>query len=882
MMTTMIMAGVAATAKTAIAEGAGDSSSFLRTSATTATASQQEEQQLLQRRRQSVTRRLYGPENGEVRKHVRLLEEKPDRSQTGFLGDPNHKVPYEDHPYDLDNPNSVPNQRRRRLSLQQRQLEDAGGVDTSDNSNNNNNIDARDVYKPMRIQFETQALDSTRSEENAAKIDFIKTKVLPATADFWSQALSVVPVNGNLKVSAAELENREFCGDSEFTKVPAEHISTGLPDTDLILYVSGAPSSRFCRGTTLAVAVACNFDQFDRPTAGAINVCLDRIDLNTDGTASKAILDDNVDVLVHEVAHVLGHSSNSYRFFWNPETGEERTSRPFEQRTVTCVDNVDRTLILPDENTMKFFDSPNGQRYAAIVTERVQSQARNQFDCQTLEGAKLENQPTGSDSCTGDHWDEHDYYIEALSGVISPTTNVLSHLTLALFEDSGWYLANYTQGNMNPWGLGAGCEFVNEPCLTSDSTGLTTVPTYGEGYFCTDSSARGCSPALTHKMACSVLDYFYIQPQTLPESRFQYFSNEPTFGGPRQADYCPLYGSTYGGLDAEQLACTDSGNSDSLNIYSEVYGSDSKCIPTDSGDGRCYRTACVKDEMALRINVRGEWLTCEFDFQTLDVRVGAGALPQTLVCPRLSQACPDLFCPFNCAGRGVCDYTNMVNGTLNPVCRCFDESDSSPGCSDSLLPAGDFLDDATGLFDNLEEDFFDPMIAVFVDHPDKWTTSSWAWAAGLFTVFLIMLLCVCSAFWPERKDKLQKDHRGDKASSPRKSSRSSDNNRGERKKKLSRKNSNQTSRPSASSSSSSRRGGSRRSPQNPSPDKRSLEQQYLEQQYRSSMSQSNAAGSNRQSSLSPRQQHGYYHRSPPQNSRSRPSSPQNIDTAADF
>ncbi|KAL3919121.1 MAG: hypothetical protein SGILL_003911, partial [Bacillariaceae sp.] len=437
-------------------------------------------------------------------------------------------------------------------------------------------------------------------------------------------ALSAVPVNGNLKISAAELENREFCGDSEFTKVPTEHISTGVADADLILYVSGTPSSRFCRGTTLAVAVACNFDQFDRPTAGAINVCLNRIDLDDDGTASDAVVEDNVDVLVHEVAHVLGHSSNSYRFYWDSETGMERTPRPFESRTVTCVDDVQRSLILPDENTMKFFDSDNGQRYASIVTPKVRAMARNQFNCQSLEGAKLENQPTGSDSCTGDHWDEHDYYPEALSGVISPTTNILSHLTLALFEDSGWYVANYTQGKMNPWGLGAGCEFVNGPCLTADTQGTTIVPSYGEGYFCTESSARGCSPALSHKLACSVIDYFYIQPQTLPEGRFQYFSNEPTMGGPRQADYCPLFGSTYGGLEAEQLACTDTANADALNIYSEVYGSGSQCIPTDSGDGRCYKTVCVKEDMVLQINVRGEWLVCEYDFQRLDVRVGAG------------------------------------------------------------------------------------------------------------------------------------------------------------------------------------------------------------------------------------------------------------------
>ena len=207
-------------------------------------------------------------------------------------------------------------------------------------------------------------------------------------------------------------------------------------------------------------------------------------------------------------------------------------------------------------------------------------------------------------------------------------------------------------------------------------------------------------------------------------------------------------------MEAEQLACTDTVNADSLNIYSEVYGSDSQCIPTDGGDGRCYRTACVKDEMVVRVNVRGDWLACEYDFQKLDVRVGAGALPQTLVCPRLSTACPDLFCPFNCAGRGVCNYDAIgFNNTVQPTCECFDKSDTSPGCSDSQIQKGDFFEDAGGLLNDLEQDFFDPLISVFVDHPDKWTTSSWAWAAGLFTVFLIMLLCVCSTFWPESNNK---------------------------------------------------------------------------------------------------------------------------------
>lgn len=157
--------------------------------------------------------------------------------------------------------------------------------------------------------------------------------------------------------------------------------------------------------------------------------------------------------------------------------------------------------------------------------------------------------------------------------------------------------------------------------------------------------------------------------------------------------------------------------------------------------------------MAFRINVRGEWLTCEYDFQEIEIVVGQGILPATIVCPRLSQACPELFCPFNCAGRGVCNYTNTANGVVRPKCECFDTSDTSPSCSNSQIPDGGFLDDSSGLLNNVEENFFDPLVAVFVDHPDTWSTASWAWAGGLIAVFVILLLCICSSVWPSRSKK---------------------------------------------------------------------------------------------------------------------------------
>jgi Leishmanolysin len=347
--------------------------------------------------RQHIIRRLYGDENALVRRELNRIEERMSRSRTGFNADPNHIVPYENHPYD-------PEYRRR--------LEAA-------------NATAGATFQPMRIHFTTKALDDIRDSSNAAKIDWYKNEILPVTAEFWSSALSVVPVSGNLRISSGELDSFQYCGDAAFSEVPNEHKSDGVANTDLILYVSGSADERFCPDRTLAVAVPCNFDQFDRPTAGSINVCLANIILNSDGTASPEVRQDYIDVSIHEVAHVLGHSSNSYRFFWDPETGQPRTERPFVEKEVTCVDGVTRTLALPGESTMLFALDEQGFRYASIVTPKVRTVARNQFDCQTMAGAALENLPTRAESCTGDHWDERLFYPEALSGVISPTTNIL-------------------------------------------------------------------------------------------------------------------------------------------------------------------------------------------------------------------------------------------------------------------------------------------------------------------------------------------------------------------------------------------------------------------------------------------------------------------------
>ncbi len=135
------------------------------------------------------------------------------------------------------------------------------------------------MFQPLRITFNTDALDAQDDGANTAKINFIKTQLLPRAAAFWSQTLSVVPVQGYLQINPDDLVNGQYCGDSEFSMVPAEEMSPGILNTDLRLYVSATNSTTYCGPNTLAVAVACNFDGYDRPVAGAVNICINQVSI---------------------------------------------------------------------------------------------------------------------------------------------------------------------------------------------------------------------------------------------------------------------------------------------------------------------------------------------------------------------------------------------------------------------------------------------------------------------------------------------------------------------------------------------------------------------------------------------------------------------------
>ena len=185
---------------------------------------------------------------------------------------------------------------------------------------------------------------------------------------------------------------------------------------------------------------------------------------------------------MHEIGHILGMNVELMKFFRDPQ-GIPLTPRPFEKSEELCVNGERREEYKPACNTLEMEMNQNGVVHYEVVLPTVKQVVRNQFDCAFLQGARLENQPRSDMSCFGDNWDQRLYLMEAMSSPALNTDFYFSPLTLAIMEDSGWYKANYTSEyvKINPFGHGAGCDFVLKDCITENGA---SIPDYAEGFFC--------------------------------------------------------------------------------------------------------------------------------------------------------------------------------------------------------------------------------------------------------------------------------------------------------------------------------------------------------------------------------------------------------------
>lgn len=249
------------------------------------------------------------------------------------------------HPFENNELNDNAFDRNLRRGLQK----DSDYFDGDGEISEDVNYNSSDPYEPIRIKFDIEEVLKV-TEDGDERVERL-IDVLNEVDMFWSNLLSVIPVEGELVVVGGSSIS-ERCPDDKSVK-----------DSDLLIVVT-ANIACSVEGV-LASAVSCERDQFDRPVIGSIDFCLDEIETSTRSTKRTR------DVAIHEIGHVLGFNSYSISFFRNPETGEALTSRPLQVKQAKCVNGQEMSVYVPGENTLRLVEKDDGSRQYIVVTPTV-------------------------------------------------------------------------------------------------------------------------------------------------------------------------------------------------------------------------------------------------------------------------------------------------------------------------------------------------------------------------------------------------------------------------------------------------------------------------------------------------------------------------------
>ncbi|XP_006815613.1 ciliated left-right organizer metallopeptidase-like [Saccoglossus kowalevskii] len=438
-------------------------------------------------------------------------------------------------------------------------------------------------YQPIRIHTVFHQLDEELTAVQEKRLERVVGRAVAIIQLF----LSVIPVSGPLLLSRKDDACRaiwivgpnmgkcESVGDAysgeyclEEFKIPDDHLTglwiwdnvneapsqevysdgAGIPNSDFVLYVRAKHTTSCNSGQdVIAYAAYCNLDQYDRPIAGYSNFC--PLHLSDD------IYDEDTFILTaaHEIFHALGFSSMLYDKF------KECT---YDSNGLACVNRPD--LHVTDTE---------GQ--IRLATPAVVNKTNTHFGCFDADfGGPLENNQFSMDSYSS-HWEARFMFGSLMTSTIGlPHLTFIDPITLAVFEDTGWYQVNYDNAQSFPWGMNQGCQF-----------GVAAHCDEDENFFCIGSSI-GCHYLHKDKGVCSTNDY-------LDECRIYKAESEYTCFNPDNAvnDY-----STYG----------------------EIYDSDSRCFLASLSDtrtdvataGRCYRARC-NDTNTLEVKVGdAPWQMC--------------------------------------------------------------------------------------------------------------------------------------------------------------------------------------------------------------------------------------------------------------------------------
>lgn len=447
------------------------------------------------------------------------------------------------------------------------------------------------------------------------------------------------------------------CDDDGTNCDIVEPDGAGVTDTDFMLNVFANTSFLQCApgGAALAFAAACQLErQYDRPVAGFANICVNR--------ALEGGIENLRSILFHEITHALLFSPVLMPFY-RDEHGHPRTTRDPQTGLPTILQSDH--LYKPGSTTLnQVFVSrttiPNGTftyPVSELVTPALAREVRSHFGCDTLAGALIEDIPIKGTG--GTHFEQRVFGNEIMTGAIDASNGVISRITLALYEDSGWYRPNYDLAKPLRWGLNMGCDFVKAGCLSPKT--MTLRPS-----FCSDRKALigykeaknqgkqatfredGFNSTCAWDRGSFGVCAFANSSQPVPPD-VQYFRDPHLEGLDALSDHCPIIYSTVSCKQERDPYLT-------INAFGEKYGPQSKCvefrvdrdwvfanapIPPILG-GACYEVYC-NDVEGPFLSILGTNYSCgdqrEIHIKHVDLPDVLNVI--TIVCPPCLDLCWD-------------------------------------------------------------------------------------------------------------------------------------------------------------------------------------------------------------------------------------------------
>ena len=386
----------------------------------------------------------------------------------------------------------------------------------------------------------------------AEKKEILVDKVLPVSLITLMDAFMVVDPADKITMTPTF--------SCAFHTVPNDHKLNGVADADYILYIAAGPTAT----STLAWAGPCLVGAKGRPMGGRANFGPMHMLWETPDQRQMQI-----DTAVHELLHALGFT---YQLF-----GSLKSTSTLRGKSVTILKGSKMT-----------------QAY------------RDLADCSNLDGPELEDE--GGSGSKLSHWDRRvlaDELMTAAGG------DQLSAMTLAFFEDIGWYEPNYTSAKKLLFGRAAGCAFHTKKC--SDTAAGK------ERWFCFEQD----NSIFAEKTKCT-FDNRGIGTcrvsngtQDLPPY-FQYFPNQPQMGGPEFFDSCPVVVSF-----PNRRCDIPKSPSATENTLGHFFGDGGRCwdttglikdgfVSTSADGARCLLSQCVAGRPAFRVNDTW-WKVCPTD-----------------------------------------------------------------------------------------------------------------------------------------------------------------------------------------------------------------------------------------------------------------------------